>query len=52
MRTPFSAGWHAKTGSDLKKAEKDDKDFKNLGLNPALPNSGSTKSKMKIVQFT
>lgn len=34
-----------KTGSDLKKAEKDDKDFKNLGLNPALPNSGSTKSK-------
>ena len=34
-----------KTGSDLKKAEKEDKDFKNLGLNPALPNSGSTKSK-------
>lgn len=29
----------------MKKAEKEDKDFKNLGLNPALPNSGSTKSK-------
>ncbi|KKB74151.1 MULTISPECIES: CamS family sex pheromone protein [Bacillus] len=32
-----------KTGSDLKKAEKKDKDFKNLGLNPALSGSGSAE---------
>ncbi|MBA1160137.1 hypothetical protein CHCC14600_1725 [Bacillus licheniformis] len=32
-----------KTGDDLKKAEKDDKNFKNLGLNPALSGSGSTE---------
>ncbi|WP_258729900.1 CamS family sex pheromone protein [Bacillus atrophaeus] len=34
-----------KEGSDLKKAEKEDKDFENLGLNPVLPSSGSTKEK-------
>ncbi len=34
-----------KEGSDLKKAEKKDKDFENLGLNPVLPSSGSTKEK-------
>lgn len=34
-----------KTGSDLKKAEKEDKNFKNEGLNPALPSSGSTEEK-------
>ncbi|ASB87463.1 putative lipoprotein YerH [Bacillus sonorensis] len=30
-----------KTGNDLKKAEKKDKNFKNLGLNPPLSGSGS-----------
>ncbi|MEC2310513.1 CamS family sex pheromone protein [Bacillus atrophaeus] len=34
-----------KEGSDLKKAEKEDKDFENVGLNPVLPSSGSTKEK-------
>jgi len=34
-----------KTGSDLKKAQKEDKNFKNEGLNPALPSSGSTEEK-------
>ncbi|MBT2625498.1 CamS family sex pheromone protein [Bacillus sp. ISL-32] len=34
-----------KEGSDLKKAEKEDKGFENLGLNPVLPSSGSTKEK-------